>query len=121
MTSITFAAVNGHADEPGSVDTAQEPITSEHSPAFVLLILRFQLRFFFFRDDFFVLVASFLFPHFSQLPRQQLLELLPFFVHCWFRIQNFHRLGHENKFVHQIAVTQRIEPFLRDAIFMIFR
>ena len=57
----------------------------------------------------------------GHLPRWQLFELVPFFVHCCFRIRNFYRLRHRNKLVHLIAVTQRIEPFLRDEICMIFR
>ena len=34
-----------------------------------------------------------------------------FFVHRSFRILNCHRLRHRNNLVHQIAVTDRIEPF----------
>ena len=29
-------------------------------------------------------------------------------------------LGRRNKFVHQIVMTYRLQPFLRDVIFMIF-
>ena len=52
-----------------------------------------------------------------QLPCWQLFELLPFLVHCGFRVRNFHCPEHRNKLVHQIVVTSRIEPLLRDAIF----
>ena len=31
------------------------------------------------------------------MPRQQLFQLLSFFIHCHFHIQNFHRLEHWNK------------------------
>ena len=48
--------------------------------------------------------------YFGHLPCWQLFELLPFFVHCGFRIRNFHRLVHENELEHKIAVTQRVEP-----------
>ena len=51
--------------------------------------------------------------------RRDLLELLPFFIHRGFRIQNFHRLGHWNKFMHQIVVSHWIESFLLDVIVMI--
>ena len=50
MTSITFAAVICHADEPCSVNTAEEPesffynVTSEYNSAFVFLQFWFQLR-----------------------------------------------------------------------------
>ena len=46
--------------------------------------------------------------YFSQLPSWQLFELLPLRA-C---IQNFHCLGHKNKLVHNIAMTQWVEhPF----------
>ena len=55
-----------------------------------------------------------------QLPGWICLELLPFLVHCCFRIQNFHRLGHRNKLVHQMLMSHRIVSFACDVSFMIF-
>ena len=49
--------------------------------------------------------------HFLQITRR-FFQLLPFFVHGCFRIRNFHRSRHRNKFVHQVAVTNCI-LFLR--------
>ena len=51
----------------------------------------------------------------------KLFELLPFFVHCCFRIPNFHRLGHKNKIAHQIVMCHRVISFACDVIFVIFR
>ena len=45
------------------------------------------------------------------------------FSHCLstaaFPSANFHRLWHRYELVHQIVLAYRIEPFLRDVIFMI--
>ena len=64
-------------------------------------------------------MTSFFALHLVQWPRWQLLELLPFLVHCRFRIRNFHRLRQRDKLVHQVIATYRIEPFFRDLIIMI--
>ena len=58
---------------------------------------------------------------FLQLPCWDCLELFPFLAHCSFCIQNFHRLGHWNKFVNQIVMTHRSETFACNEIFVIFR
>ena len=57
--------------------------------------------------------------YFVQLPGWNRFELLPFLVHCCFRIRNVHRLRHRNNFVNQIKVSHRIESSLSDVIFML--
>ena len=59
--------------------------------------------------------------YFVQLPGWNRLELVPFLVHCCFRIQNFHRLRHRNWCVYQVVMSHRITSFAWDVIFMILR
>ena len=109
MTSITFAAVIC-ADEPCSVKSVQVPESSfTVSPrsttrpsntwnlgsnvhqcskvGFPCVSLCFQNNFLFALN-------------FLQLPCWIRFELLPFLVHCCFRIRNSHRLEHRNKLLH---------------------
>ena len=101
MTSITLAAVIWDADEPCSVNTALS--INETKWFFLFVLPEWPLSCL----------------HLGQLPRWQLFELLPSFVHWSFRICICHRLAHLNKFVHQFVLTYWIEPFLRDMIFKI--
>ena len=46
----------------------------------------------------------------GHLPRWQLFELLPLFIHGGFDIWNFQCMRHGDKLVHKIAMTQCIKP-----------
>ena len=50
-------------------------------------------------------MTSFLLFSFIHLPRQQLFELVPFLIHCNFRVWNCHRLEHRKKLAYQIVVS----------------
>ena len=82
-------------------------VTSEYNPAFVFLNFGFQLRIFW--DD--------------SCPSAKQNEL--FFalsvVHSCFGMWYFHCLKHGDKLVHEIEMTQWIEPLSCNAIFIIFR
>ena len=48
-------------------------------------------------------------------------SFFPFFVHCCFRIEDFVRLEHTNELVHNIFMSQWVEPHLSNVIVVIFR
>ena len=53
-------------------------------------------------------ITSFFTLNFVQLPAWIRFELLPFLVHCCFRIRHCHRLRHWNELVHQIVMSHRM-------------
>ena len=53
--------------------------------------------------------------NFVQLPSWNRFKLLPFLVHCCFRIQIFRRLRRQNELVHQVVMS-----FSCNVIFMVF-
>ena len=137
MTSITFAAVIGGADEPCSVNTAYDPEAS------LTMSPRIQLDFCIFEtvaptpnywddrgpvndENCTVLasllasaITSFFVSDFRQLSCRYFLECLPFFLHCSFCICYFHSLRHWDKFVHEIVVIPWFHSFSCNMIFMI--
>ena len=135
MTSITFAAVTCDADELCSEKNTGSRVvfynvTTEHDSAFILLNFGFSLRIFVMKDGHQCSKVAFLFValcfqnnlpfalYFVQLPGWNRLDPLPLLVHCCFRIRNFHRLRHRNKFANQMTVTHRIVSFTCDVIFV---
>ena len=132
-TSITLAAVICEADDICSVRTAYAPesffyISSEHHSSYVFLVLWFQLRILKMtgvhqcnKVDFLFLCVCIqniilLALHFVHLPSKDFLELLPILdpLQPCIVVQNLHRLLHWKKFMHQSAMSQRVEPFLRE-------
>ena len=53
-------------------------------------------------------------------PCWQVLQFPPLLVDCGVSVRNLHCMEYENKFVHKIVMTQRIQPRLSHVIFMIF-
>ena len=93
-------------------------VTSEYNQEVLFLKLWFQLHILKMTDlqprskmnCSWIFLCLLLVLHFVQLPRWQLFELLPFFVHCSFRLQNFHCCVHRNKLVHKIVSLSAMWP-----------
>ena len=59
--------------------------------------------------------------HSVQLPGWNRFEILPFLVHCFFRIRNSHRLWHKNKLVNQSVMGHRSKSFTCSVICVFLR
>ena len=107
-------------------------VTSEYDPAFVLLILGFQLRILKMTDihqcrkmNFTALIPCFL-DHFTfvsdfrQLACWNYLLFFLFFLHCCLCIWIFFCLRRKNECVNKIVTIQRIHPFFSDITLMRF-